>query len=912
MPLQLENDHFEADALVTFAKALFSNLDALRGLEVLGADMHGSVMARLHLRSERDVLLGHFRRGLFLQMRRLLPLLTDDGIEKRMARTIRRLRDMANDRQMRLTSRPVKERAGFDDAIYLAHDLLPDVLDTLAETFLCEGNDGSIRVRTHLLAHWQDLVLVVPPLIISSAWMARRIDIPALASSGRAAHQKTVDLMTRWLCDSTLPVDDDPYLDFLCRHHGLDEVHMHLNGATEAEKIWCDALRDPLKIVGGLIDSAAKTRESGLHIAIGSGVDRLLLQEDSGLTRQHLRRRVEDAARLKARLLNAALGETDPAGADEVSAAAAYAAARKKSLSVLPECLPFVVKEAWHLCRIIAQFQNRHTPQKLGLPFWHYVLLRAQFCRLLVQQVSQTGFDQFQHITLNELREPTETDYAERFRQIERGGQRGVEYVEGRFAPKSTPDKTAKLIGDILRGYLRFLDEEDLGEARPPKMSAHPYRSLTDLVALVAQRETGLRVRRQDDHSAPAGQESLRTQRRLRLGLVVHFIKRTTLKERSAFFGDHPYRPACRDSVLRRELDQNARALVSLLRSTKGLAQYIRGADTASNERHAGPEVFAPIFRQLRKAGIKRFTYHAGEDFSHIVSGLRAMYEVVLFLNFDAGCRIGHGTASGLDPAAWWSAVGDGVIMPREERLDDLIFARELLLLDRTAHQSLVQIDAEIQRLSLKIWCDPRISPELLADAWKFRALDPLAFGTDTHDVDPLRADEARRFAADELKKPEAFKQFLRRHGISENAEKSVQPPRDELERGQEEIVILKQTDVLGPDIIQTLQRCLLKILQERRIAIETLPSSNVRISIHQRYEDHHIQNWLMHDNRTGFTSPDILIGSDNPGIFATSLRLEYAHMIRCLRNRSGGAENALAALPTIERICIDAKRYRF
>ncbi len=582
----------------------------------------------------------------------------------------------------------------------------------------------------------------------------------------------------------------------------------------------------------------------------------------------------------------------------------------KKNLLMLPDQLPFVVKEAWHLCRIFARFQDRDTFQKAGSILWHYVLLRAQFCRLLVQQTSQSGFDQFQYITLNELRETTEKDYAERFRQIERGAQRGVDFIEGRFAPKKTPEKTAKLIGDILRGYLRFLYEEDLGEARQPSLSVG-YRSLTDLIARISERETGLFAVSQDDNPLRMGQRELRTSRRLRLGLVVHFIKRANKKEVSEFFQSRRNRPYCRHSVLRRELDQSARALISLLRSTHGLSKFIRGADTASNERHAGPEVFAPTFRQLRREGMKRFTYHAGEDFSHIASGLRAICEVVLFLEFGAGCRIGHGTASGLDPAAWWAAVGNHVIMPIEERLDDLVFAREMLNRTGTLLSKIAQIDAEIQRLSMRVWDDPRITPDLLGDAWRLRGLDPLALDARPQDVDPSRGDEARRLAVARRDNPGAFRHFLRRHGIRESSEIAGWSW-DELERGRDEIVVSSRADILDLETIQALQRSVLKLLNEHRIAIETLPSSNVRISIHKRYEDHHAVNWLRLGKHEHFARPDIVIGSDDPGIFATSLRLEYAHMIRCLRNAEGIAERRGNAFQEIEQICINAKRYRF
>lgn len=65
------------------------------------------------------------------------------------------------------------------------------------------------------------------------------------------------------------------------------------------------------------------------------------------------------------------------------------------------------------------------------------------------------------------------------------------------------------------------------------------------------------------------------------------------------------------------------------------------------------PEIFGPSFRWQRKEiGEKNpfgITYHAGEDFTTIANGLRAMDEVIEFLDYRRGDRFGHGLALGLD-----------------------------------------------------------------------------------------------------------------------------------------------------------------------------------------------------------------------------------------------------------------------
>ena len=81
-------------------------------------------------------------------------------------------------------------------------------------------------------------------------------------------------------------------------------------------------------------------------------------------------------------------------------------------------------------------------------------------------------------------------------------------------------------------------------------------------------------------------------------------------------------------------------------------AKYIVGIDAAASEFDAPPEVFAPAFRYLKRNGFKHFTYHAGEDFYHLLGGLRCIYEAVDFLNLSYGDRIGHATAAGISPVS--------------------------------------------------------------------------------------------------------------------------------------------------------------------------------------------------------------------------------------------------------------------
>jgi adenosine deaminase len=906
--LQCADERFDIDELVDLAKCMFSDVGSIDTLERLAT---GNGTTALPLAYSRQQVVTEWGKsqatGRMHQMRRLRPGATDEAVEHRIARVLRRnseeeVRVRASRGGLPAGTRPLEAMSGIDT-------MLPALLERLADTFLCEGRDGSIRVRSRYLATWQRLVLAVPPLLVCAAFVAARISHEQLFTSNYTEQCRLAERLNQWLCDSTLPVDDNPFLDHLRDTEGFDEVHLHLNGTTEAEKIWMDALERPQQVVGHLTGRSALSGDNGLVILIGNGVRRLLRQEDESLTPEKLLQRTLDAVELKTVLLEElrvgdAQGTLSPRQrACDTGVVTAYRHERNNLLPhVVADRLSRVAQEAWQLAAIFHGLRRPHTPIGLHVVMWHYGLLRAQFCRLLVQQSSQKGFDQFQYITLNELREESEKTFAERFRQIERGHQRDVSYLEGRFAPKASPDATAKLIGQVVRGYLEFLSEDAQGR-RAESREVGSYESLPDLLRLVVRREGRSRyIAEGKTTSVHNVDSSWASDRRLRLGLVAHFIKQSSAKDREAFFGAAGVRPKCRDFRLRTETDQRARALVALLDRTPGLDALLRGIDAASNERHAGPEVFAPTYRRMRGAGLSRFTYHAGEDFAHLASGLRAITEAVTFLELGAGCRIGHGTAAGLSPKKWWKSVGGVVVMPIEERLDDLVLARELFLRDRVASDRLPLIEAEILRLAMRIWNDPHITPQILIEAWRLRTLDPLVRETQTSDVDCQKRSEALRHRAAKDLEPLIYKHFLRRHGVKADV--------SELQRAREDVVVSSASDVLRPSDLRVLQQSVLRLVHDRRVAIETLPSSNVRISIHESYEDHHAGFWLGVGKKRASVLVDVVVGSDDPGIFATGLRNEYSHLLSMLESRR--LDGDPIAEDVLRRVCTAAKQYRF
>lgn len=166
----------------------------------------------------------------------------------------------------------------------------------------------------------------------------------------------------------------------------------------------------------------------------------------------------------------------------------------------------------------------------------------------------------------------------------------------------------------------------------------------------------------------------------LEVGLVFHLIRDLEAPR------DDPERrpPAAQARAIRRSV----RALRRALELRPRLLAEVRGLDVASREGRGPLWMALDPLRSLRalsrrlsaRVGVPplRLTLHAGEDFPHLLSGLRAIDEPFVWGLMEPGDRLGHGLALGLDPQRWCRRHAR-VLVPRIVRLLDLSWALDRL-----------------------------------------------------------------------------------------------------------------------------------------------------------------------------------------------------------------------------------------
>jgi len=195
---------------------------------------------------------------------------------------------------------------------------------------------------------------------------------------------------------------------------------------------------------------------------------------------------------------------------------------------------------------------------------------------------------------------------------------------------------------------------------------------------------------------------------------------------------------------LRKKIRKQALSLKDFLLSSRECREYLQGIDVASKEYYAPPEVFAPVYNFFRHAQLfdregkllkLQFTYHVGEEFRHLLTGLRNIYEAFIFLNLQEGDRIGHGFALKYPYSLFRERKG-GIPLVKQEVLDNYAFLYFLLCqIDKdfkSKYSILKNLEIEIEKLLLDLGGDKisnlGIRPEDYIDSWLLRRNCPLEF----------------------------------------------------------------------------------------------------------------------------------------------------------------------------------------
>jgi|GEM_PF-957659 len=382
-----------------------------------------------------------------------------------------------------------------------------------------------------------------------------------------------------------------------------------------------------------------------------------------------------------------------------------------------------------------------------------------------------------------------------------------------------------------------------------------------------------------------------------RVGLVFHFLKKEqeypSIKNVSRVDGSRAY---LQYAYLYFTYKMQLTNLISM-RNEKiafPIDKYLLGIDVASLESEVPTWVFATVYenaRDSRSEPINKptgrihqslsFTFHAGEDFRHIISGLRRVHEVIVHLKFHAGDRIGHGVALGIDPKRW-AIQNKTIIIPRIELLEDYLWAYDLLsnYCDESSIINLDYLEKRIHKIAEDIYGDDvNVSVNTLLKAYRglfTRNLfeeDEAFFDKMNDKVDSFIKDkgEATQLSSE-------FWQYARQSNLF--AHKLNEPIHVKIEEQEVEIT----------RIIQSLVK---KSVDEKGVVVEINPSSNVVIGDIDTIDE----NQVYGINNYGYKFDNLIvcINSDDPSVFNTNVANELGYIYFGMLEKNSNREAALS-----------------
>jgi len=391
---------------------------------------------------------------------------------------------------------------------------------------------------------------------------------------------------------------------------------------------------------------------------------------------------------------------------------------------------------------------------------------------------------------------------------------------------------------------------------------------------------------------------------------VLHFPK----KKDTSFVDLKPRNYEVRD-YLRGQIEEEYMLLEKELTDYQYLGKIprVRGYDTCSGEIGCRPEVFGQFYRQLqaynKRCGLEQvhFTYHVGEDFLDIFSGLRAVDEAVRFCQLPRHSRIGHGMVLGIDVRDYYTLKKNSSVLEKQEILDNVAwilgFCEEYGIVIGNAKKELSVLFSKYLDEIYGIPKRPKLTEEMqdaqlevaiakeedylesmnYYNAWKLRGDRPEEYLAVGHDIGVDITEECcfrEGNKLGEIRNQKVCQKYYRDYHFDSTVRK----------KGSQVDIwkVSEQYYLLATRIQEELRL----ILSKKEIAVECNPSSNYFIGPFQRYDEHPMLR-MYGKNLSDYPSSrlSVSINTDDQGIFHTSLEMEYAIMYTALsksRNQQG------------------------
>lgn len=718
------------------------------------------------------------------------------------------------------------------------HSLLAHALRFLGNDYLQEG-EQQLYIKTYgQFEHWQNL-------------HARMTLLPVIESK---AQNSADQASTGQENDTTLILYpyNKRFEDFIERK-GLNETHLHINLCILAEEMWLVCLYHSTEYAESLNKArrlaAAMLRQLNPQLTIKEHILRLRLAKSL----RHLVLDMLTTRRPPEYRLNTFIQYYhDSLLVDGADLSTLHQ-------TEIPKRVEELVAQERYIWRRFSQLNDSNTPYYalLSTALHVYLLIMNEFVCLTRFRDNQIGLQEFCKTAGYPHNLDDNTLYTQAFRTCARhivpnAGNK----IEVRFSPAS---RLAEKCHKIINGAYRAVGCDFNSADNTTLLSALQKNPLPFELIL-----TGHLIKKVPKNLEQAGQSR-----------QCQEARRRYLKEVGALVDWHK---------------QGKNRLIPI------------GLDVAGSEVVLPVDVFVAAFKAYSCYNSNSRTFHCGEDFRHLITGMRAVYEAIHLLNFTPGNRVGHAVALGIHPDIWLDSMPGKVVMTRREWMLDLIFCRAMFLRYGLPESDILfRIEEELSGCAAYVFAQD-VNLHTLMSLYEARALIPemvAEYLWQRHRTKEMTKPTENSLAFDLAERElRILDDFELRHGLLPlqlfyrwDTDSFVQEKLD----GRIEI----DTDFLSSRYLLQLQQHMQRFVKERGIVIESLPISNYRISPYKRLKYLHTLRWMQVEGCKvdGDTEMDICLGSDDPGIFASDIKAEYYHLFCMMKEYGLSDEEAVSKL---------------
>lgn len=388
------------------------------------------------------------------------------------------------------------------------------------------------------------------------------------------------------------------------------------------------------------------------------------------------------------------------------------------------------------------------------------------------------------------------------------------------------------------------------------------------------------------------------------VGVVFHFIKKkdeginSCIKNFNKFDSDKfIYYGEQKNSYF-----ENAKSILKLLKNVPRLSNYIVGIDAASGENDTEPYVFKKAYNLFRNeknintpyTNSISFTYHVGEDFRDVISGLRHVDEVIEHFKYQSGDRIGHGIVLGIDIEKW-SDNNNCIILPMGEYLENLLWEWSIYTnLDFDEKTNITYIENHIMATAEKIFGNcSGFTVRDLYNLYISKFSDEIIYNTEyciddktrqNFDIENGYCECFSNWDIIKLKKALNCKYFIRH--LSKKV--SIQIDNQRIKK------------------YKCLQEYMKSKISSKGVIVEVCPTSNILIGDYKNTNDFQIENLSSPDNEKVI----ITINTDDPIVFNTRLNNEFSLVMDIMKRK--GAYSTKQILNWIDNVRGNGIKYSF